>query len=69
MHVPLSLLQIAEKLLAPLGSDEDARGRPTLGMVPQSTMREFYLPLVQFNVGKDSKSGCRGVEKKTSTLV
>ena len=38
-------------------------GRSTLGLVPQSTMREFYLPLAMFNVGKDSKSGCLGVEK------
>ena len=63
MHFTLSLLQIAAKLLAPLGTDDDERGRPTLGLVPQNTMREFYLPLVKFNVGKDSKSGCLGLEK------
>ena len=51
------------KLLAHLGSDDDAKERSTLGLVPQSTMREFYLPLAMFNVGKDSKSGCLGVEK------
>lgn len=64
----LSLLQISVKLLAHLGSDDDARGRSTLGLVPQSTMREFYLQLPMFNVGKDSKSGCLGAEKNLTQM-
>ena len=29
-------------------------------MVPQGSLREFYLPITAFNVGKDTKNGCQG---------
>ena len=64
----LSSVQIDAVLLNHLTTDTEIRGRSTLTMVPQSTMREFYLPLSAFNVGRDSKNGCGGGKKQPKVI-
>lgn len=59
--------QVASKLLVdhlPEPTAEE-KGRPLLGLVPQSTMREFFLPITAFNIGRDTKNGC-GMFKKSN---
>ena len=45
------------------------RGKPVIGLVPQSTMMEFYLPIESFNLGRDSKNGCRVFETSRSVIM
>ena len=33
--------------------------KPTLSLVPQASLQEFWLPLSAFHVGPDAKNGCR----------
>ena len=43
--------------------DPDSRSRPTLSLVPQSSLTEFFLPLNFFDVSPNGKNGCGGLKK------
>ena len=43
--------------------DPEGRGKPTLALVPQSHLKEFWLPLSAFDISKDAKNGCQGLGK------
>lgn len=32
--------------------------KPILSVVPRETMKEFWLPLTAFNIGRSAKNGC-----------
>ena len=56
---PVPCLQMLHKVLYDHLGPDDSKGKSKLGMVPQSTMQEFFLPLEAFNLGADTKNGCR----------
>ena len=60
----LAHFQVAMKILWDSLGDAETRAPTTLNLVPQSSMLEFFLPIELFNLGKDSKNGCLGVDKK-----
>ena len=35
--------------------------KPTLTLVPQASLAEFWLPLTAFHLGEDAKNGCSGL--------
>lgn len=50
------------------GGDEGVEqegSRPTLSAIPTSSLIEFYLPLLAFDVSERSKSGCAGCCSKS----
>ena len=57
---PVPCLQLLTKVLYDHLGPDDSKGKSKLGMAPQSTMQEFFLPLEAFNLGADAKNGCRG---------
>ena len=63
---PQSCLQVASKILVDHLPEPtaDEKGRPLMGLVPQSTMLEFFMPITAFNIGKDTKNGCGMFQKK-----
>ena len=56
---PAPCLQLITRVLYDHLGPDDSKGKSKLGMVPQSTMQEFFLPLEAFNLGADTKNGCR----------
>lgn len=32
--------------------------KPTLSLIPQSSLQEFWLPLTAFHLDEDAKNGC-----------
>ena len=43
--------------------DPESKQRPTLSLVPQSSLSEFWLPLNYFDISPAGKNGCGGFEK------
>ena len=40
---------------------EDRDPKPTLSLVPQASLADFWLPLTAFSVGEAAKNGCLGL--------
>ena len=60
-------LQVLTRLIIDRFSDIDPK--PTLTLVPQNSLAEFWLPLTAFYVGQDAKNGCQGLTWGTSPCV
>jgi len=38
--------------------DPESKLRPTLSLLPQDSLAEFWLPLNYFDISRDGKNGC-----------
>ena len=52
-------LQVLSRLILDRCADIDPK--PTLTLVPQNSLAEFWLPLTAFYLGPDAKNGCLGL--------
>lgn len=52
-------LQVLNRLIVERCADTDPK--PTLSLVPQANLAEFWLPLSAFHLGESAKNGCLGL--------
>ena len=52
-------LQVLNRLVLERSIDTDPK--PTLSLVPQANLSEFWLPLTAFHLGESAKNGCLGL--------
>lgn len=62
---PLGFVASRQVLTAVVGSSPITEQRPTLNLIPNHTLKEFWLPLIAFDVSARSKSGCGGFKSFT----
>ena len=55
----ISPMQVITTLV--LERSETVDPKPTLSLVPQATLNEFWLPLTAFHLGESAKNGCQGL--------
>ena len=60
-------LQVLQRLT--IDRFENIDPKPTLTLVPQNSLAEFWLPLTAFCVGQDAKNGCLGLNWGTIHCV
>lgn len=53
------MLQVMNHLVIDRFPDVDPK--PTLSLVPQASLAEFWLPLTAFHLGESAKNGCLGL--------
>ena len=51
--------QVITRLVTERSADVDPK--PTLSLVPQASLQEFWLPLHAFHLGESAKNGCQGL--------
>ena len=51
--------QVITRLVLERSTDVDPK--PTLSLVPQASLQEFWLPLQYFHLGENAKNGCQGL--------
>ena len=56
----LLAMQVLKRLVLDRGAHLDPK--PTLSLVPQASLAEFWLPLTAFHLGESAKNGCLGLK-------
>ena len=60
-HMPLRSKVVKNLVLDRF--DPESKQRPTLSLVPQSSLSEFWLPLNYFDISPTGKNGCGEFKK------